>query len=70
MDELSNRMLDFRAKHGMSIEKAAKGCGISAQTWRYIERGLQSPTRLTRKMLENYLMDKEGDTNESIDKSN
>lgn len=65
--ELSERMIDFRAKHDLSVEKAAKGCGISGQAWRYIEKGLQKPTRLTMRKLDIYL-EKEME-NESVNQS-
>mgnify|MGYP002526855440 CR=1 FL=1 len=65
--EMAERMIDFRAKHGLSVEKAAKGCGISGQAWRYIERGLQNPTRLTVQKLKIYMEKKEA--NESVNKS-
>lgn len=66
--ELAERMIDYRAEHGLSVEKAAKGCGISGQAWRYIERGLQKPTRLTMRKLEIYL-EKESANDKGFNKS-
>ena len=66
--EISEKMINFRAEHNLSVEKAAKGCGISGQAWRYIEKGLQKPTRLTMRKLTNYL-EKENRENESINQS-
>lgn len=62
---LPDRMIDYRAANGLSIEKAAKNCGISSVTWRYIEKGLQSPTRVTERKIEMFL-DKKGEPNESV----
>lgn len=60
---LGEKMLDVRARRGLSVEKAAKTVGISSQTWRYIERGIQAPNRLTNRKLEIFL--EEGGENES-----
>lgn len=60
---LSDKMVDYRARNDLSIEKAAQKCGISAQTWRYVERELQSPNRITQRKLEIFL---KGEANESI----
>ena len=45
--DITKRMLDFRAKNDLSIEKAAMLAGITKQTWAHVERGLQDPSRLT-----------------------
>lgn len=65
---LQDRMVDYRAANGLSIEKAARECGISIVTWRYIEKGLQSPTRVTERKIEMFL-DKKGEPNASINQS-
>lgn len=57
--ELTELMLDYRAKNGLSVEKAAKAAGISMQTWRSIETGQQDPTRLTKRKLELFLTNDE-----------
>lgn len=70
MHEYAQRMLDYRASNKKSIETCAKEAGIATQTWRYLEKGLQSPSRVTQRKLEIYL-DKKGEKpNESINKSN
>lgn len=61
--KLADKMLDYRAVNNLSIEKAAEACGISAQTWRYVERNLQEPNRITQRKLEIFL---KGDANEGI----
>jgi DNA-binding XRE family transcriptional regulator len=70
MHKYAQRMLDYRASNKKSIETCAKEAGIATQTWRYLEKGLQSPSRVTQRKLEIYL-DKKGEKpNESIYKSN
>lgn len=44
---LEERMVNYRARHDLSMQDAAKRCGISMQTWRYVEKGMQSATPLT-----------------------
>lgn len=44
---LQDRMVKYRAKNRLSVEQAAVQCGISTQTWRYVERGLQDASRVT-----------------------
>ncbi len=68
MEKLTERMINHRANYGLSVEKAAKECGIATQTWRYLEKGLQSPSRVTQRKLEIYL-DKKGESHESFDQS-
>ena len=59
MNDLKQRMIDYRASQKKSVEKCAKEAGIATQTWRYLEKGLQSPSRVTQRKLEIYL-DKKG----------
>lgn len=52
MKELPERMLDFRAKNNMSQRELAEKVKVTIQTINSIERGLQEPSRLTRKKIE------------------
>lgn len=45
--EVVEKMIEFRAKNDLSIEKAAQIAGVTKQTWAHVERGLQNPSRLT-----------------------
>lgn len=45
--DIRQEMIDYRARNGLSMEKASKEAGITIQTWMYVERGLQTPSRLT-----------------------
>lgn len=47
MSEISNEMLNFRARHKLSQVKSAKLAGITVQTWNQVELGQQNPSRLT-----------------------
>lgn len=42
------KIIEFRAKHGMSMDKFAKLAGITSQTVWGIETGIQTPSRLTK----------------------
>ena len=59
MDELANRMLEYRAKHNISREKFAAKANISLQTAQNVERGLQKPSALTRQKIELVLKEEE-----------
>lgn len=59
MDDLRQRMFDYRVKHRLSREKFAKLCGISLQTAHYVERGLQKPSAMTRAKIELVLKEEE-----------
>lgn len=52
MDDLKQRMWDYRVKHRLSRRKFAEMCGISLQTEQYVERGLQKPSAMTRAKIE------------------
>ncbi|MDE7104972.1 MAG: helix-turn-helix domain-containing protein [Ruminococcus sp.] len=46
-DELRQKMIDYRAKHNLSMDSLAKLCNVSNQTIYLIENGLQKPSRVT-----------------------
>jgi DNA-binding XRE family transcriptional regulator len=50
--KLPERMLDYRAKNNMSQRELAEKVKVTIQTINSIERGLQEPSRLTRKKIE------------------
>ena len=52
MKDLPERMLDFRAKNNMSQRELAEKVKVTIQTINSVERGLQEPSRLTRKKIE------------------
>lgn len=56
---LKDRILDYRAKYGLSQAKMAKRCGITMTTLSNIERGIQTPSRLTEAKIERVLDGKE-----------
>lgn len=47
MNDLANRIINYRAKHRLSQKEMADRCGVSAQTISCIERGYQKPNKLT-----------------------
>lgn len=52
MTTLGERILQYRARHGISQAEMAKRCRISLQAINYIERGRQKPSRLTTAKIE------------------
>ena len=44
---ISERMLNYRAENRLSLQDFADKCGISRQTAWSVERGQQTPSRLT-----------------------
>ena len=50
--KLPERMLDYRAKNNMSQRELAEKVKVTIQTINSVERGLQEPSRLTRKKIE------------------
>lgn len=46
--ELAKAMINYRAAHDMSIKALANKARVSIQTVRNLEKGIASPTRLTR----------------------
>ena len=61
MKDLPERMLDFRAKNNMSQRELAEKVKVTIQTINSVERGLQEPSRLTRKKIE-LVIGEEGET--------
>lgn len=59
--KLPERMLDYRAKNDMSQREFAEKVKVTIQTINSIERGLQEPSRLTRKKIE-LVIGEEGET--------
>ena len=47
MEKLRSEMLRYRAEHNLSTKSAAERAGISNQTWRYVEKGLQDARPVT-----------------------
>ena len=47
MSELSERIVTYRAKNGISQTEFAKRCGVSYQTINSIENNRQDPSRIT-----------------------
>lgn len=45
--DIKKMMIEYRARNGLSMAKAAAEAGITIQTWMHIERGMQDPSRLT-----------------------
>ena len=48
MNELSNKMIEYRAKERISQKELAKRVGVTLQTINSIENGLQEPSKVTR----------------------
>lgn len=48
MSELSNKMIEYRAKERISQKELAKRVGVTLQTINSIENGLQEPSKVTR----------------------
>lgn len=48
---LQDEIVEYRAKHNISMQEFADRCKISLQTAMYVERGLQKPSRLTTKKI-------------------
>lgn len=65
---LTEEMIAFRARHNFSQRKAATLANITFMTWSNVERGVQSPSKLTEQKIRMAIM--EGDQNESINKQN
>lgn len=52
---LGEEMVMYRARHGLSTKDAAAACGISDQTWRYVEKGLQQALPVTEAKIRLFL---------------
>lgn len=50
-ETLQDRMLDYRARNGISQRELARRCGLSVQTINSVENGLQVPTKLTERKI-------------------
>lgn len=53
MDELRNKMLDYRAKHNLSQGELASRCNVTKQTIWAVENGIQKPSKLTERKILN-----------------
>lgn len=60
MGDLANKMVMYRAKHNISMEKLAQLCGVSLQTINSVEKGTQNPSRLTEQKIR-LVVDVEGE---------
>lgn len=54
-EDLINAMLDFRAEHSISQGDFAKICKVTPQTICNIERGVQTPSKLTERKILNVI---------------
>lgn len=54
--DIKEAMVNYRARNGLSMEKAAIEAGITTQTWMHVERGLQDPSRLTEAKIKAVVM--------------
>lgn len=52
---LGQKMLNYRAKHGLSQEKMARLCNVTTQTICNVENGAQNPSKLTRQKILNVI---------------
>ena len=48
MSELSNKMIEYRAKERISQKELARRVGVTLQTINSIENGLQEPSKVTK----------------------
>lgn len=62
---LCEEMINYRAKHNMSQQKAADLANITIITWGNIERGIQTPSRLTESKIRS-VIGREEVLNESV----
>lgn len=53
MDDLRDKMLDFRARHDLSQEELAEKCHVTKQTIWAVEKGIQTPSKLTERKIRN-----------------
>ena len=47
LKELSGKMLDYRARHNLTMTEMSKRAKISYMTWQYVEKQKQMPNRFT-----------------------
>ena len=62
MNDLVKNMINYRARHRISMRAFAEKCGVSLQTIYSIENGLQTPSRVTEAKINLVL---EGDADET-----
>lgn len=53
MDDLKDKMLDYRAKHDLSQGELAELCHLNKQTIWAVEKGIQTPSKLTERKIRN-----------------
>lgn len=58
--KLGDRMLDYRAKNDMSQRELAEKAKVGIRAISLIERGLEEPSRLTRRKIELVIGEEEG----------
>ena len=60
LENLPDKMLQYRAEHDVTIKEMAKLCNVSTQTVYSVEHGLQTPGRLTFAKFKLVIEGKEG----------
>ena len=55
LEKLRKDMIEYRAKNNLTLEKLAAMCKLSYQTIQSIEKGYQTPSRLTVYKIENVI---------------
>lgn len=55
MENLRDKMLDYRARHSISQGKLAELCHVTKQTIWAVENGIQKPSKLTERKIRNVL---------------
>lgn len=53
MDDLKEKMLDFRARHDLSQGELADMCHVTKQTIWAVENGIQTPSKVTERKIRN-----------------
>lgn len=53
MDDLKDKMLDYRARHDLSQGELAEMCHVTKQTIWAVENGIQTPSKLTERKIRN-----------------
>lgn len=59
MSELSEKMIEYRAKERISQKELARRVGVTLQTINSIENGLQEPSKVTRAKIDLVINKKE-----------
>ena len=59
LEELREKILNYRAEHNISMLEFAKICNLTQQTIHNIEKGTQDPSRLTKRKILNVIERKE-----------